>query len=353
MFFVLTISMDIVSFKKCFINESSYNKYIELFKDKEFIDFNIKTPGFQKHHIIPRAAFKNNIDNSASNVVKLTAYEHLKAHVILAKNLKNSALKNKMCYALAQMTKYKSVNLSDEQLQECAALIEQGNKYHSQRLKNYYNNLSEEERQLKYCGEHWKETHKNNNSPEQIERRREKYKQHTKEQKESIAKKQHMTKLKNNSYKSAAEKWKKTITEKNYDWSKIQKEASSKRTYEAAHAGEIAAKLKYINMTDEEKEILNKKKGQGGKNLWQKLRSNEDEHKKYLNKMRVTRRAKKDYPDIICDQFPGEIFQLYADLANKIGQGCNSSHIKRVCMLNAQSPIKKYAYKGYICYYMQ
>ena len=60
-----------------------------------------------------------------------------------------------------------------------------------------------------------------------------------------------------------------------------------------------------------------------------------------------------DYPDIICDQFPGETFQLYADLANKIGQGCNSSHIKRVCMLNAQSPIKKYAYKGYICYYVQ
>lgn len=343
--------MDIVSFEKIFIDKQSFDQYYNFVNCKEHISFSTKAPGYDRHHIIPRAAFDAEVDDSEINVVKLTVFEHLQAHLLLAKGLKNSELKNKMCYCLSVMTGYKYNQCSESILIEAADLIKKGRQYHSQRLKNYYKNLSAEDRYNKYCGEHWKETHKNNNSPEQIARHNSKVAQHIEQQRKQIAKKQHETKLKNNSYAIAAQKCKETMKAKGYDLSAMRKEAAKHRSYEAAHAGAVAAIKKYNSMTEEEKQELNNKKRKGGQLSWQKRRENPELYNQYCDRLRQTKIANKDYPDIVCDQFPGEIFKLYADLAKRIGNGCNSSHIKRVCLENKFNKDNPCSYKGYVCYF--
>jgi len=67
----------------------------------------------QKHHIIPKAYFKQNnleIDNSKENLVNLLYVDHLKAHCCLALCLKDSLLAYKMFLAANKLLGSRYVN---------------------------------------------------------------------------------------------------------------------------------------------------------------------------------------------------------------------------------------------------
>lgn len=88
----------------------SYTALITINKIKEASGYT------EKHHIIPRAAFKINnikVDNTKNNVVTLSYQDHLMAHYLLYKCIKNKMLKYKMAKALLLLLNNTSVKPSD------------------------------------------------------------------------------------------------------------------------------------------------------------------------------------------------------------------------------------------------
>ena len=88
-------------------------------------------PGYEIHHIIPRYIYKQknlDIDNSPNNLIKLTTFEHLKAHKYWALYMEDvdACLAFSFLYGVFLKT-HSLENVTDEELEEIALIREKAN----------------------------------------------------------------------------------------------------------------------------------------------------------------------------------------------------------------------------------